>query len=225
MDDENPHGCFMQCKAKSKQSGQQCKRHAVPGRDVCAIHGGKTPRGFALPQTKTARWSKDLPPRLASRYAETEHDPDLMSLRQDIRLVDVLLQDDLTRLDSGENGEAWAMMRKAVDALAVAINNSDPKIAAKVPTTLQGMRTIIDKRILHFATVEEIRLKLDQRRKLVETEAKITLAGEQAISIEKAMMLIGAIAGILKTHIHDPNTLAAIQTSIGQLLDASETAR
>ena len=32
-----------QCTAKSKQSGQQCRRNAVPGKDKCHIHGGKTP--------------------------------------------------------------------------------------------------------------------------------------------------------------------------------------
>lgn len=31
------------CKAKSKQSGQQCKRRPIVGGFVCAMHGGKTP--------------------------------------------------------------------------------------------------------------------------------------------------------------------------------------
>lgn len=32
----------MQCKANAKQTGEQCKRHAASGREVCAIHGGKS---------------------------------------------------------------------------------------------------------------------------------------------------------------------------------------
>ena len=31
-----------QCTAMSKQSGERCKRHAVPGKKVCCIHGGKS---------------------------------------------------------------------------------------------------------------------------------------------------------------------------------------
>lgn len=32
------------CHAKSKRSGEQCKRHPVPGLSVCSIHGGKSPQ-------------------------------------------------------------------------------------------------------------------------------------------------------------------------------------
>ncbi|MFP5213070.1 MAG: HGGxSTG domain-containing protein [Acidobacteriota bacterium] len=31
-----------QCRAKSKRSGERCKRYAVPGKCVCCIHGGKS---------------------------------------------------------------------------------------------------------------------------------------------------------------------------------------
>lgn len=33
-----------QCSAKSKQSGQQCRRVATPGTTVCASHGSKAPQ-------------------------------------------------------------------------------------------------------------------------------------------------------------------------------------
>lgn len=31
-----------QCKAKSKRSGERCKKHALKGKNVCKIHGGKS---------------------------------------------------------------------------------------------------------------------------------------------------------------------------------------
>ena len=34
----------MQCKAKSSQTGSQCKRHAIKGGVVCATHGGRAPQ-------------------------------------------------------------------------------------------------------------------------------------------------------------------------------------
>lgn len=33
-----------QCRAKSKQSGQRCKRSPIPGGVVCRIHGGGSPQ-------------------------------------------------------------------------------------------------------------------------------------------------------------------------------------
>jgi hypothetical protein len=207
------------CGAKTRNGGI-CKNPAMPnGR--CRMHGGKTPRGHALPQTKTGRYSKDLPTRLAARYEETANDPELLSLRQEIRLIDTLIMDNMTRLDSGESAEAWEVMRKSVDGLTDAIADED---YTKIQKGLREMRDVIDLRILHYATEMEIRSKIDQRRKLVETEQRMTMVGEQTISVEKAMLLVGAIAGILRARIHDSGTLAAIQQDIGLLLNASETA-
>lgn len=31
-----------QCKAKSKQSGERCKRYASKGKEVCRCHGGRS---------------------------------------------------------------------------------------------------------------------------------------------------------------------------------------
>lgn len=205
------------CGAKTR-SGQPCQNPPMPnGR--CRMHGGKSPVGLASPHTKTGRYSKDLPTRLAAHYEETAHDPELLSLRQDIRLIDALMKDDFGNLDTGESAEAWGKMQEAVDKIDIGISS---KKYDDVQKGLHQMRLIIDKRVLHYASVAEIRSKLEQRRKLVETEQKITLAGEQAISVEKAMMLIGAIAGILKTRIHDTNTLSAIQQDISLLLNAPE---
>ena len=33
----------MQCRAKSKRTGQQCRAHAIKGKDKCRMHGGQTP--------------------------------------------------------------------------------------------------------------------------------------------------------------------------------------
>jgi hypothetical protein len=209
----------MRCTAKSKQSGEQCKRNASTGRTVCAMHGGKTPVGLASPHLKTGRWSKDLPTRMAALYEETAHDPELLSLRQDIRLIDALIQSKFDKLDTGESGEAWKLMRTSVESLEYGIDTEDYAGCRKA---LRAMRDVIDQRVAHYATEIEIRSSLDQRRKLVESETKITLAGEQAISVEKAMLLIGAIAGILKTRIHDTSTLATIQQDISLLLNAPE---
>jgi hypothetical protein len=80
------------CSAKTR-NGHPCKNPAMAnGR--CRMHGGKSLVGIASPLTKTGRWSKDLPTRLASRFAESEHDPELLSVRADIRLIDTLMADD-----------------------------------------------------------------------------------------------------------------------------------
>lgn len=189
----------------------------MTGRNVCYHHGGKSLSGVASPSFKTGRWSKDLPTRLAALYEQTQTDDSLVSLRDDIRLIDTLILGKLDKLESGESGKAWGLMRDSVDALHVALDKED---YAGLSKALRDMRDVIDMRVAHYATEAEIRNQLEQRRKLIETEQKLTLQGEQAITVEKAMLMIGALAGILKAHIHDAPTLNAIQTDIRAILVA-----
>jgi len=81
----------MQCSAQSKRSRQQCRGHAVKGRTTCRMHGGTIPRGFGLPQTRTGKYSKLLPLRLAQRYEEALANKDLLSLRDDIAAAEARL--------------------------------------------------------------------------------------------------------------------------------------
>ena len=37
------------CRARSKQTGEQCKQIAAPGRSVCRFHGGRSLRGRQHP--------------------------------------------------------------------------------------------------------------------------------------------------------------------------------
>lgn len=95
----------MQCQAQAKSSGLQCRRRAVAGRAVCTVHGGLTPRGVASPHFKTGRHSRDLPAQLSERYREALADTDLLSLRDDIALVDARVTELLETLE--DNPAAW----------------------------------------------------------------------------------------------------------------------
>lgn len=48
------------CQAKSKQSGKQCGNFVVRDRDVCHIHGGKTPKHNPGPKTEEGRRRQNM---------------------------------------------------------------------------------------------------------------------------------------------------------------------
>lgn len=52
-----------QCVAKSKQSGQRCKRAPIPGGTVCVMHGGKSP---AVAASARARLAAEVLPSLTT---------------------------------------------------------------------------------------------------------------------------------------------------------------
>src|SRR5215510_602551 len=108
------------CTAKSKRSGNQCRGSAMQGRDVCYYHGGPTPTGYGLPQTKTGRYSKYLPIKLAQRYEVALANKDLLSLRDDVGIAEVRLTELLQHLNTGESGALWRDLRTTLEAFRTA---------------------------------------------------------------------------------------------------------
>jgi hypothetical protein len=88
----------MQCQARKKRTGEQCRRRAVAGMRVCTVHGGLTPRGAASVHFKTGRYSRYLPARLLDKYEDAGTDPRLLELREDIALLDARIAQLLERV-------------------------------------------------------------------------------------------------------------------------------
>src|SRR5262252_2850255 len=93
--------------AKWKRSGEQCKRWAALGREVCVIHGGKTLSGAASGTYQTGRYSKSLPVQLAQRAEEARRNPRLLSLGDDIAVAEARLAQLFEAVESGEGGRPW----------------------------------------------------------------------------------------------------------------------
>ncbi len=188
----------------------------------CRMHGGMTPNGLALPQTKTGRYSKYLPARLAARYQEASTDGELLHLREDIALLDARLADLLGRVDSGESGAIWRMLRKAFDALQIARLSGN---TIGMRDALGEIELLIVKGLADYAAWADVQQVLDQRRRLVESERKRMVEMQQMITSERAMLLMGAVVGIIKEHVHDRSTLTAISNAIGSLIDLGDATR
>lgn len=207
----------MQCEAKSKQSGHQCKRHAVAGKTVCAIHGGKTPSGIASPQLVHGRYSKHLPSKLAGLYQTALADEELLNLRQDVALIDTRLAELIGRIEEGDAGTAWMGVRDTYRHLAKAINEKD---VVSTAIYLSDLGAYIDDGLAERGLWEEISRLLDQRRRLTESERKRLIEAQQVITAEKAMLLVGAIVGIIKANVTDRDTLSKISADIERLVAA-----
>lgn len=118
VDHSRPHGSTdrpiaRQCTAKSKRSGQRCRKHAMRGRTVCLAHGGRTPRGTSSPHFRHGRYSRSLPGQLLAIYEKTVRDPRLLSLRDEIALTEAMIVDRLQDLkDDTPDGQRWCIFRK-----------------------------------------------------------------------------------------------------------------
>ncbi len=204
----------MQCKAKSKRSQERCKRHATPGMEVCNMHGGKSLKGIASPTFKNGRYSKFIPARLSARYTEAQKDSELLALRDDISLLDARLADVLSRVDTGESGRLWRALQAKYDEMVAAQAKQDIQSAM---LALADLGALIQQGMGDWGAWHEVSSLLDQRRKLVESERKRLVEMQQMISAENVMVLIGAIAGVIRQHVTDRTALAAISQELNRL--------
>ncbi len=207
-----------QCTAKAKSTGLQCTQPAIQGSTKCRYHGGKTPKGIASPHYKGKGRSKYIPVNLLAHYQDAKNNPDLLNLHADIHLIDALLLSNFQYLDTEESGEAWKAIRKSVIDMQLAFNKDD---YGKCLILLAEMRDIIDRRVLHYATEQEIRDKLEQRRKLVETVHKIDFQKERAITAEQAMLLMSALLDSVRRNVTDNGALSAVQADFIRLVGST----
>ncbi|HEU5090506.1 MAG TPA: HGGxSTG domain-containing protein [Roseiflexaceae bacterium] len=202
----------MECGAR-KRDGTPCKAKAMPnGR--CRIHGGLTPVGPALPQYRDGRYSRVLPARLAGRYQEAAQDTALLELRSEVALLDARLADLLGRVDTGESGALWrALAEWRLEALAARKAND----TVKTSEAINAIFDLIQRGHADYQAWREVGSVIEQRRKLVESERKRLIEMQQTLTAEKAMLLLGAVLGVIKEHVQDRNTLHAISRGIEQL--------
>ena len=113
---------MVQCRARSKRTGQQCRRAAMRGRPVCLMHGGKSPRGMAAPNYQHGRYSTHLPTQWAQWYTQARQDPALTSLRDEIALAETRVHELLQTLPASSASPhtcpVWQAIGTQLDRLA-----------------------------------------------------------------------------------------------------------
>lgn len=202
------------CGAKTR-AGHPCKAQPMAnGR--CKNHGGKSLAGIASPTFKHGRYSKHLPSRLAERYHEAATDPALLELSHEIALLDARLGDLLGRVDTGEAGRHWTEAQTAFVELKKALAAQDPAALSGAVEELQKHLRAGQTDYLAWAEVYNV---VEQRRRLSESERKRLEAAKQTITADRAMVLISALLQIIKTHVTDAITLAAIGADVRALID------
>ena len=182
------------------------------------MHGGKTPRGPASVHWKTGRWSKFLPSRLLTHYRAAGLDPELLSLREEVALVDARIMDLLTRVDTGESGALWRDVHAAMTRFEQRQARHDVKGMTEAFTRLQHL---ISRGVADDATWEEIGTLMDQRRKLVESEQRRLTMAAEVLTREQALAFMGQIVDVVTHHVQDKQILQAMLLDLQGLGHAS----
>ncbi len=206
----------MLCQGKNRRTGGPCKANAMAGREFCRVHGGRVPRGVAHPNFRHGRRSKDLVANLQERYEEALADGKLLDLTDEIALSDAYLAE---VLKSGESGKRWKDVDKALAALEAATRSGD---AAAVASKLRAMRKVVQGGIGDWAHRDEVMRRLDQRRRLVESENRRRSDSRFALTHEEMLATVAALVDIMTTKIKDRALLRLIMDDIDGVISRIE---
>jgi hypothetical protein len=202
----------MQCTAKSKRSGQQCRRFAVIGMDKCMMHGGKTPRGIASPRFKTGRYSRHLPVELAALYKRALTDADLLSLRDDLALLQARL---CQLLESGESRSLWSAATSAWEEVKAAFRAGQVEA---MQAALDELDVIMSRGSADTTRWIEVYDVLGQLRRTRESESRRMVELQQMIRADEAMLLVTTMLSAVKENVTDRQALSAIGNSFLRLI-------
>lgn len=208
----------IKCTGHSKRTKGPCQGWAVEGRTVCYQHGGASRRGVAHPAYKHGRYVKHLPARLITNYVAARSDKSLLSLRDEIGLIDTRLLDILPGLDSGESGKRWAELQTVWEACESARRSGDMGTVAE---RLSEVGALIHAGA-DTAAWDEVRELVQDRRQLVESERKRLVELHQMISVERAMALVARVADAIRRHVTDPATVGKVTQELEAILVQSE---
>lgn len=207
------------CKATSKRTRKPCSAYAVKGRDVCYHHGGRTPRGADNVNTIHGRYSKAFPAALAAKFGEALADPELLTLRNEIALIDVKLTTLVETL--GERGSVtlWEELSDLGNELGQVSQGIDSK---KLETIVDSILGVISEGARDVETWRLINPSLETRRRLVETETKRIDQAAQVITMSELSLVIKSLVEIIKRNVDDESIRRNISNDIENLVSTGD---
>lgn len=176
----------------------------------CDKHGGKSLNGIAATAYAGKGYSRYLPQRIRADYDEALNDPALLELRGEIALVEARMADVLRQLYSGESGATWRTAQKTMGDLLLALQMQPPDPNAQA-LALNALRDAINKGAGDYALWDELRVLVDAKRRLTDSEARRAIAAKQFITLDKLGLFVDAFQSAVLAEVQDRGTLARIQ--------------
>jgi hypothetical protein len=175
-----------------------------------------TPRGIASPHWKGKGRSRypDLPVHLLDSYQQAMSDPDLLSLKSEISVVDARINDLMGKVTTEGGGGFVLKAEQILDAF----------IEAQVRGDVEGMKLYLSKLDGHIRQGKadwgmwgEITDLFKLRATLTANERKRLVDAQLMIDARQAMALLAAITAIIRENVQDRTTLSAIAGGIARL--------
>lgn len=171
-----------------------------------------------------------LPGRMRARFAAALADPEALSLASELALLDARLADVLGRVDSGESGRVWSMLRQEMDRFRLARAEGKAGVG-RMQAALAEIERLIDQGLADTAAWADVRALIQQRQQVVESERRRAIEARQVVRADEALLLAHDLALVVKQVVEAQAPAAIARTVMVDLaaawrerLDAHERA-
>jgi hypothetical protein len=182
-------------------------------------------RGPENPSFRTGRYSK-LPGSIADAFDRALADPDALSLRRNLALIDAEIDLEYSRLRElelmGGGAVDWRAAKERLEELGRAAKSGNAK---RTTSALKALEATISQGV----DIEPIRSRLldlqETRRKITETEVKREVTMRTFIPADRLMGLLSQIAAIVRDEVKDPDGRARLAARFRELVSRGELPR
>jgi|TARA_R110000824_G_scaffold120382_1_gene275594 hypothetical protein len=200
----------------SRRTGFPCRGKAMTnGR--CRFCGGKARRGVAHPKWKGGAYSKYMPKGVATRFKDAMTDPDLLSARDEIALVQLRIQDLMGKLKDGGTADLWESLREEFVSVEAAIRTGD---ASALDKGLRALGEIIEEGSAAEEVWGEMYEAIEAKTKVSEREWRRLRDLRQFMTVQQSMDLVSYLVECVTTHVTDRDVLGLITRDMDKVLTA-----
>ena len=194
------------CGAKTAASGYKapCVFTPYPENGRCRIHGGPSPKGIASPNYQGKGWSRYMPEPWLPMHKESQEDPDLLNMVQDIKLRDVRVKQLLQKMGTGDVGKTWLAMREEWEKLQRSLRVADPKEQKRrVGEHVTAISVLINRGSAEAEAWDELLDVSEQRTRIIERHTKQQIVVGALVAMEDAMTDYQAMAMAVKVTVEN----------------------
>jgi len=208
-----PHEC-----GAERNDGFLCTASAMRN-GKCRKHGGRAGAGPATPYRPMSRHSKRIPKRMRDGYEASLRDPELLSARADIALMDARIGELTSRLSNKDNADRWKMLKANWDAFLYALTVGDD---AEQKRCLQMNGKLINGAMKYEALWDSLYQAIERRSSIAQREQKRVIEMREVLSLEQGVAFVNALTKIVMRHVVDPAIRRRIADEMNEVVNMPE---
>lgn len=194
-----------------KADGERCRQPVRSGWTVCKYHGAGSSDAPAGRPPVTGRYSHHLPTRYIKNYEDYLADPNLLSMREEMALLDVRISELLVKLDTADAPAAWTRINVATLGLEKAL--ADGKFD-NLSSIAESLRDAITAHRDDKDTWTEVVSLIDQRRKVADVERRRIEAAKRYLTLQEANAMLAYFVTSVMKHVSSPTERSRISEDL-----------